>query len=403
MHLTYPTIDSLARLVHLLGPGCLMYKKDLKHAFRWVPVDTADYRWLGVCWREGLYFNTVLPMGMVTSSFIMQTISNAIAFITQQKSVHVFVYVDDFFGADHPDLAPQAFDILGDIIAQLGIPKAVDKAVLPTTDMVCLGTGISSTHMHLYITRDCVQELMFELERWHSSPTCSKKALQRLLGKLNFVSSCVRPGRLFVSRLLAFLSHMLEVGFISIHPEYRLDIKWWYDFLPTFNGVSLLWLEAFPEPDVVLATDCTMQAAGALCCEHMIRGQFPSACITDTTHISQLELCTVLWVVAYFQDLLAGKYVKIFCDNEASVACINSGRCWDTIMLALLRSLMAIMARRDIKIKAVHLPRVDNRLLDALSRSFSSEAAWDIVHHQILAGWDFVDVDSDSFIFPAFY
>ena len=37
---------------------------------------------------------------------------------------------------------------------------------------------------------------------WLTKQVCNNKELQSLLGKLNFVSQCVRPGRIFVNRLL---------------------------------------------------------------------------------------------------------------------------------------------------------------------------------------------------------
>jgi len=45
--LTYPTIDSIVDAVISLGPGCLLYKRDLKKAYRQFPVDPKDYHLLG--------------------------------------------------------------------------------------------------------------------------------------------------------------------------------------------------------------------------------------------------------------------------------------------------------------------------------------------------------------------
>ena len=62
--LTYPTVDSIASLIWSLGTGCLLYKRDLKHAYRQFPVDPLDYPLLGYCWQHSLYFDLVLPMGL---------------------------------------------------------------------------------------------------------------------------------------------------------------------------------------------------------------------------------------------------------------------------------------------------------------------------------------------------
>ena len=45
--LSYPIIDSIVDAVISLGPGCLLYKRDLKKAYRQFPVDPKDYHLLG--------------------------------------------------------------------------------------------------------------------------------------------------------------------------------------------------------------------------------------------------------------------------------------------------------------------------------------------------------------------
>ena len=45
--LTYPTIDSIVDAVSSLGPGCLLYKRDLKKAYCQFSVDPKDYHLLG--------------------------------------------------------------------------------------------------------------------------------------------------------------------------------------------------------------------------------------------------------------------------------------------------------------------------------------------------------------------
>ena len=53
-----------------------------------------------------------------------------------------------------------------------------------------------------------------------------KKELQSLLGKLNHVSQCVRPGRLFVSRLLNWLREISDVDTVSIPEDFMLGLLW---------------------------------------------------------------------------------------------------------------------------------------------------------------------------------
>ncbi|XP_048588724.1 uncharacterized protein LOC116606981 isoform X3 [Nematostella vectensis] len=43
----YPTIDDIVEAIVQFGPGCFLYKRDLRQAYRQFPVDPGDYRLLG--------------------------------------------------------------------------------------------------------------------------------------------------------------------------------------------------------------------------------------------------------------------------------------------------------------------------------------------------------------------
>ncbi|KAI8490894.1 hypothetical protein Bbelb_313130 [Branchiostoma belcheri] len=57
--LKYPSVDDFLSIVVRLGPGCLLYKRDLKRAYRQLYVDPGDYHLLGFCWR-GQYYADVI-------------------------------------------------------------------------------------------------------------------------------------------------------------------------------------------------------------------------------------------------------------------------------------------------------------------------------------------------------
>ena len=65
---------------------------------------------------------------------------------TTKAVVHCFtksvfsadVYPDDFYGADVPARAPQAFQSLKELLHELGLQTSPDKDCPPSTNMVCL-------------------------------------------------------------------------------------------------------------------------------------------------------------------------------------------------------------------------------------------------------------------------
>ena len=62
--LSFPSIDSLVEIIWKKGPSVYLFKRDLSRAYRQLPVDPADYPFLGYSWRNDFYFDIVLPFGL---------------------------------------------------------------------------------------------------------------------------------------------------------------------------------------------------------------------------------------------------------------------------------------------------------------------------------------------------
>ena len=68
------------------------------------------------------------------------------------------------------------------------------------------------------------------------------KKTQSLLGKLNVVAACVRPGSLFVSRMLRWSKVLYNLENKAQHPIFnydyvKKDLLWWHRFLPQYRPV----------------------------------------------------------------------------------------------------------------------------------------------------------------------
>ena len=57
--------------------------------------------------------------------------------------------------------------------------------------------------MTLEVTPERVQEILALVQIWLVKSTATLKEIQSLLGKLDFVAACIKPSRIFVSRMLA--------------------------------------------------------------------------------------------------------------------------------------------------------------------------------------------------------
>jgi len=285
------------------------------------------------------------------------------------NNVQVVSYLDDFAGCSQASTAQDDFVLLGEMLSSLGLKEAANKSVSPSTRMEFLGITFDTRKMTVEVTPERVQELLVLLKTWQDRKSASKKDIQSLIGKLQFAAKCVASGRLFVSRILYLLRGLkLPTHRRKLSKEFRKDIGWWQSFLVKFNGVSIMQDQHWLSPDTVVSTDACLEGAGGWIEGEFFSSLFPDSILASGWHINALELLSLLIALRLWCPKFKGKKLKVFCDNEASVTVLNSGRCRDKLMLDLLREIAFLCAVNHCMIRAVHLAGVDNRLADSLSR-----------------------------------
>lgn len=183
------------------------------------------------------------------------------------------------------------------------------------------------------------------------------------------MAKCVKPGRLFLSRILSTLCKLQRNSHhIYLSSEYKQDIKWWYHYSMEFNGVSVIkdpvWLPA----DAVFTTDACLQGCGGHSGQECFSYTFPSAILQTKVSITDLEFLAVVIAAKVWAHRCVGLKVTVACDNESVVSVINSGRSKMPFLQACARELLYIAARNDFEIRAVHIAGKLNFLSDLLSR-----------------------------------
>ena len=250
--LIFPSIDDLIKIIHkvIKDKGTnriLLFKRDISRAYRWLPVDVGSIHLLGYWFQEKFYFDLVLPMGLRSSAHFCQMLTDAISYIFHKEGLDAVNYIDDFGGADSEDRAWEAFYKLGKIISDIGLHEAVDKASPPSSIMVFLGLEVNVLLMTVHIPDDKWEEILAVLQQWSRKSTATKRKTQRLVGLLNFAARCVRPGRLYFSRILNFLREFSSSA-QSIPDSVQRDIRWWSVCAQHFNGTSLILNELRKQP-----------------------------------------------------------------------------------------------------------------------------------------------------------
>ena len=140
-----------------------MFKRDLKRAYRQLPVDPGDTHLLGYKWRGHLYFDRVLTMGIRSAAYICMRTTNALAFICKEMGVDILNYLDDLAGCEIPSISNDAYDKLGLVLQQCGIDESVEKACPPDTKMLFIGILFDSVNLSISIDDVRLQEISFSL------------------------------------------------------------------------------------------------------------------------------------------------------------------------------------------------------------------------------------------------
>ena len=367
--LVYPTVDLIADCVAALGSGCLLFKRDLKRAYRQFPVDPHDYPLLGYYWNGHFYFDVVLPMGLRTAAMACQRSTNAVCYILSRAGCQVCSYLDDFIGVAPAARASRDFYHCGSLLTELGLQESPSKACPPSTCMTCLGVQVNTVDMTLSVTPERLNELEMLLSHWLTKKSAIKSELQSLVGKLSFVSKCVRQSRLFLARILALLRTVKRNHHhIKLSREFYRDIHWWLRFIRVYNGISIIPTSEWSSPDAIFATDACLSGCGGLTRHHFFHTEFPREVTDRFPSIHQLEVLAILLAVRLWGHQWRSFRILVQCDNAAVVSSLNSGRVQDPLLATCLRELWFLAALNEFELRAVHLSSADNRLADLLSR-----------------------------------
>ena len=350
--LVYPRVDDFIELIKQKGQGCLLYKTDLRRAYRQLSYCPSAYNKVAFIWKKHIFFDTVLCMGSRSSPYCCQKFTNAISFIMFKLGIYILNYLDDLASAEIRQNAEFAFKTLQAVLKKCGIEEAKNKACSPSTSMVFIGVLFNTVTMTIEITPERLRDIISILTSWLSKSKASLKETQSLLGKLNFVAACVRPGRIFISRMLKWLKVLYRKDSnLNVIPDYvKKDILWWHTFLPYYNGVFMMLYEEWCSPDSVFSSDSCLQGCGGFWRGKYFHSNFPSDFEQHGYSINVLEMFAIIVCLKLWGKFFKGKRIQIFCDNESVCFCLNTGKSHSEILQGCLREkafLAAIFAISD--------------------------------------------------------
>ena len=261
------------------------------------------------------------------------------------------------------------------ICKDLGVPIADDKLVGPTTCLTYLGIEIDTVAMTVRLPADKLEKVKAIIHEWAGRRKCTKRELLSLIGLLAFASKVVKPGRMFLRRLIDLSTSVDSLHhFIYLNLEARADILWWLRFLPEWNGMAIIHPTPITNIDLKLYTDASEVGFGCVYGTHWAYGSWgwdwrP----TDECNINVRELFAVWAAVYTWGKHWANKEVVVFTDNESIIEIWKNGTCPNKRMMVIVRALFFHAASLNLNIIMSHLPGKQNINADLLSR-FQVEA-----------------------------
>ena len=365
-----PSVKSMVSRLNDLGKGCLLFKRDLKGAFRQFWIDPGDYSFTGLSWNGKVFIDTRLAMGLRSAAYCCQSVTEMVAKVAGER-YFMLVYLDDFGGAEQADNAYEAFTYLGNLLEYFGLDEAPEKAVAPTTRMNWLGICFDTTEWSMALKEGKLQELLNLLPSLLVCKRVKKVLLQKVLGSLVWASAVVRAGAVFFNRLLVLLRKLKRPNH-SIHfsKEAKKDVAWWLASLRRFGGKCSIPPSVWT-PLVSFYTDASLEGFGMVWDDRALAGLFPLE--YEELDITKKEMLTVMAAVKHWFADLKNLKVRIYVDNQACMALLNYRITKSPFLADCLREIAFFLVEYNIELKAEYVPSKQNVLADLCSRAFSSE------------------------------
>ncbi|XP_052780604.1 uncharacterized protein LOC128217487 [Mya arenaria] len=160
---SYTKFDTVADMIFKLGRSTLMAKRDIKSAFRLLPISPKDFELLGIKFDGKIYVNLNLPFGASCAPYYFEAFSTFIHWLVKDisKIPSLDHYLDDFIfcGAHGTGNCQHLLSTFHQVCVQLGVPINDVKSTDPSTVIVFLGLEIDSSQMLIRIPRHKIAEL----------------------------------------------------------------------------------------------------------------------------------------------------------------------------------------------------------------------------------------------------
>lgn len=348
-------------------------KVDLADAYRIVPIQRSEWKFLGICVEDQYYIDRMLPMGASSSCQIFNRISDGLRWMFYKRTsveANLFNYLDDFlFMADSKENCEEALQCFEKLCEELGVPIAPHKTVRPVKSIVFLGIGINAERLSMYIPQEKKEKMKEKLTHFLSLKAPQVKMWQSLAGSLNHVAQVIVCGRIYLSSIYESLSGILsqrQDKRRKISAEVRSDLNVWFTLLDTIPERAFKIFNPAESTCTDICTDASTSVGfGCVMGINWFSGRWPPR---KKGNIAVLELYPIYVALMLLGEHVTDTAVNVYTDNIALVSVLNRLYCRDPALRRLMRPIIQICISRNLLIVAKHICGEDNIGPDLLSR-----------------------------------
>lgn len=385
--LKYSTVDQILQHVIRAGCGCTIVKRDIKDAFRNIPLSVNAQRLLGFTWNDIAYYERCLSFGLRTAPFLFNLFAEGFHWILIQHIPNVALehYLDDFiFILSNASILPQLLSVYDQLSDDLGIPQNESKNIEGTTAEV-LGYVIDTLKSELRLSPLKQATAIKEIDKALSGRSLTLIQCHKLAGRLAWCARVIRLGRSYNRSSWEFISNFPKAGGYPrrrLTAELRQDLSWWRDALAISNGI--LFFDDASRSQFHLFSDASGNLGyGAIYFLEDSRGttwppysvSLPQdnflSCYPDAEHrlalINEREVRAITTSFQLWATRWKHSSVCIHTDSTVALSGLQN-----TVVKGPgnypLREIFQLAAVSDITLHAKWISSADNGLADALSR-----------------------------------
>ena len=151
-------------------------------------INQADAVDLGIKWKDKYYIDQTLAFGAIHGTAIFERITDFVRFLMAKKGFQIHNYVDDLHACCHENQAEIAFQTLPEILNQIGL-LTPQRFFPPCRKLSFMGIIVD---IDFSVEKSKLSDILREYIAAFLRTRLLKQELQSLLGKLLYISRCVK-------------------------------------------------------------------------------------------------------------------------------------------------------------------------------------------------------------------